>query len=105
MYSVQFRTYRHQCAHYMHECIKSKSKREYRCIAFVCWDESEQAGGSFRMHMRVWRVEALGHWSGGFLVVLEVRSLSGDIPFSGYTSSLVVNLTPFPPNTGPQMGQ
>lgn len=27
------------------------------------------------------------------------------IPLSGYTSSLVVNLTPFPPNTGPQKGQ
>lgn len=26
------------------------------------------------------------------------------IPLSGYTSSLVVNLTPFPPNTGPQTG-
>lgn len=71
MYSVQFRTYRHQCVHYMHECIKSMFSLlwwEYRVcvcvpicrerekrgsmfnlrIAFVCWDESEQAGEEFQ---------------------------------------------------------
>lgn len=54
-------------------------------IAFVCWDESEQAGGNFRMHMRVWRVEAVGLWSGGFLVVLDASGPEPEchIPFSG----------------------
>lgn len=34
------------------EDAEIEERREYLCIAFVCWNESEQAGGSFRMHMR-----------------------------------------------------
>lgn len=56
-------------------------------------------------------VEGGGSWgfcSGGFFffVVLDVSGPESEchIPFSGQTSSLVVNLTPFPPNTGPQTG-
>lgn len=85
MYLVQLRTYRHQCLHYMHECIKSmflllwractvdmcKKKqcrdREKRgvcmfnvCIAFVYWDESEQAGEVDNAHEGV---EGGGSWA------------------------------------------
>lgn len=83
MYSVQFRTYRHQCLHYMHECIKSmflllrwactvgmckkcrdRVKRGVRmfnvCIAFVYWDESEQAGEVEDAHGGV---EGGGSWA------------------------------------------
>lgn len=90
------------------EDAEREEQREYLCIAFVCWNESEQAGGSFRMHMR--GVEGGGSWAlvwrgFGWSWKSQVLKLRGNIPFSGYTSSLVVNLTPFPPNTGPQMGQ
>ena len=35
---------------------------------------------------------------------LVFQALSVHIPFSGYTSSLAVNLTPFPPKTSGQRG-
>lgn len=109
MYSVQFRTYRHQCVHYMHECIKSMFLLlwwEYRvCVCVQMCREKERREevcsicalhllvgmslnrqGSFRMHMRgEWRVEAVGLWSGGFLVVPDVSGPEPEchIPFSG----------------------
>lgn len=79
------------------------------CNVFVCWGEFEQAGELWDAHGG-----GVGGGGGGGLqgvglcspVLLDVSGPEPEchIPFSGQTSSLVVNLTPFPPNTGPQTG-
>lgn len=60
------------------------------CIAFVCWDESEQAGQFQDAHGGVGvgvgeKVEVAGLCSGGSLVVLGVSEPQPEchIPFSG----------------------
>lgn len=43
------------------EDAEIEEQKEYLCIAVVCWNESEQAVGNCRMHMRV--VEGGGTWA------------------------------------------
>lgn len=43
------------------EDAEKEEEREDLCTAFVCWNESEQAGGSLGMHMRV--VKGGGSWA------------------------------------------
>lgn len=60
-------------------CVQKCRDREKKrgsifnlCIAFVCWDEFEQAGEIQDAHGGEWRVEGVGLWSGGSLVVLDI---------------------------------
>lgn len=41
--------------------MQREEQKEYLCIAVFCWNESEQAGGSVGMRMRV--VEGGGSWA------------------------------------------
>lgn len=49
---------------------RGRQEVSVHCICLQGWVWTGRV--SFRMHMKGWRVETFGHWSGGFLVVLDV---------------------------------